>query len=215
MVKSPIKIIDSGSIPTTENLGAGQIAFGAVDGETKLYGSDGTTVTDLTASGEQGPQGPAGEDGITPTIGDNGNWFLGDTDTGKPSRGEQGPQGDPAAAPKKASYTGNLTYSNKVHCERYGDVVCVTMNSSDGAKLPKSGTSAGRLPVGYRPITAVSTICRYGANPTAMTDVYADNVGFLTVNTDGTVSWGFSTEPPDVQRWTWSISYVTNDSFPD
>lgn len=95
MVKSPIKIIDSGNIPTTENLGAGQIAFGAVDGETKLYGSDGTTVTDLTASGGQGPQGPAGEDGITPTIGDNGNWFLGDTDTGKPSRGEQGPQGDP------------------------------------------------------------------------------------------------------------------------
>ena len=28
--------------------------------------------------------------GITPTIGDNGNWFLGDTDTGKPSRGDNG-----------------------------------------------------------------------------------------------------------------------------
>ena len=97
MVKSPIKIIDSGTAPTTANLGEGQIAFGTVDGATKLYGSDGTTVTDLTASGSQGPQGPAGEDGITPTIGDNGNWFLGDTDTGKPSRGEQGPQG-PAGA---------------------------------------------------------------------------------------------------------------------
>ena len=32
-------------------------------------------------------------DGITPTIGDNGNWYLGDTDTGKPSRGETGPVG--------------------------------------------------------------------------------------------------------------------------
>ena len=29
-------------------------------------------------------------DGITPTIGNNGNWFLGDTDTGKPSRGADG-----------------------------------------------------------------------------------------------------------------------------
>lgn len=29
-------------------------------------------------------------DGITPTIGDNGNWYLGGTDTGKPSRGEKG-----------------------------------------------------------------------------------------------------------------------------
>ena len=43
---------------------------------------------------------PIGADGITPTIGDNGNWYLGSTDTGKPSRGEkgetglQGPQGD-------------------------------------------------------------------------------------------------------------------------
>ena len=31
--------------------------------------------------------------GITPTIGDNGNWFLGATDTGKPSRGEKGDTG--------------------------------------------------------------------------------------------------------------------------
>ena len=34
---------------------------------------------------------PIGLDGITPTIGDNGNWYLGATDTGKPSRGEKGP----------------------------------------------------------------------------------------------------------------------------
>ena len=31
--------------------------------------------------------------GITPTIGDNGNWYLGSTDTGKPSRGEKGDTG--------------------------------------------------------------------------------------------------------------------------
>ena len=63
MVKSPIKIIDSGTAPTTANLGEGQIAFGTVDGATKLYGSDGTTITDLTTSGGQGPQGPQGEPG--------------------------------------------------------------------------------------------------------------------------------------------------------
>ena len=43
--------------------------------------------------GDTGEQGPKGVDGITPTIGNNGNWYLGDTDTGKPSRGEMGPQG--------------------------------------------------------------------------------------------------------------------------
>lgn len=31
-----------------------------------------------------------GADGLTPTIGENGNWYLGETDTGKPSRGEKG-----------------------------------------------------------------------------------------------------------------------------
>ena len=41
---------------------------------------------------EQG--GEAGKDGITPTIGANGNWYLGDTDTGKPSRGATGAKGD-------------------------------------------------------------------------------------------------------------------------
>ena len=34
-----------------------------------------------------------GADGLTPTIGDNGNWYLGDTDTGKPSRGDKGETG--------------------------------------------------------------------------------------------------------------------------
>ena len=36
---------------------------------------------------------PIGADGITPTIGENGNWYLGDTDTNKPSRGEKGETG--------------------------------------------------------------------------------------------------------------------------
>ena len=43
--------------------------------------------------GADGQPGADGQDGITPTIGGNGNWYLGDTDTGKPSRGEMGPQG--------------------------------------------------------------------------------------------------------------------------
>lgn len=36
-----------------------------------------------------------GKDGLTPTIGENGDWFVGDEDTGKPSRGEKGNDGDP------------------------------------------------------------------------------------------------------------------------
>lgn len=35
-----------------------------------------------------------GKDGITPTIGENGNWFIGEIDTGLPSRGEKGEKGE-------------------------------------------------------------------------------------------------------------------------
>lgn len=93
-----------------------------VNGPTYLIDCEVTEVTDTNATykivaftntqgeegprGVQGPQGPQGEtgatgpagtdgaDGVTPTIGENGNWYLGETDTGKPSRGEQGPKGD-------------------------------------------------------------------------------------------------------------------------
>ena len=44
--------------------------------------------------GAAGADGAKGADGITPHIGDNGNWYLGGTDTGKPSRGATGAKGD-------------------------------------------------------------------------------------------------------------------------
>ena len=44
--------------------------------------------------------GTDGKDGITPTIGENGNWYLGDTDTGKPSRGAAGTNGKDGASGK-------------------------------------------------------------------------------------------------------------------
>lgn len=48
--------------------------------------ADGSGRADITYTGTL-----KGADGITPTIGANGNWYLGETDTGIPSRGEQGP----------------------------------------------------------------------------------------------------------------------------
>ena len=44
---------------------------------------------------------------IKPTIGDNGNWYLGNTDTNKPSRGEKGDKGDTGAigADGKSAYS--------------------------------------------------------------------------------------------------------------
>ena len=44
--------------------------------------------------------GADGKGGITPTIGKNGNWYLGSTDTGKPSRGADGTPGATGAPGK-------------------------------------------------------------------------------------------------------------------
>lgn len=60
----------------------------AADGKLQYNGSD---------VGLKGADGTDGKDGITPTIGANGNWYLDTTDTGKPSRGEKGDKGDPGS----------------------------------------------------------------------------------------------------------------------
>lgn len=52
-------------------------------------------------TGATGATGAKGADGITPTIGANGNWYLGSTDTGKPSRGATGAQGAAGAKGEK------------------------------------------------------------------------------------------------------------------
>lgn len=50
-----------------------------------------------------GQPGKDGKDGITPTIGANGNWYLGSTDTGKPSRGADGATGATGATGEKGT----------------------------------------------------------------------------------------------------------------
>ena len=55
---------------------------------------------DTGATGAPGKDGKDGTNGITPHIGDNGNWYLGSTDTGKPSRGATGAPGKDGAAGK-------------------------------------------------------------------------------------------------------------------
>lgn len=52
---------------------------------------DGTKVTKTVYDGEDGVDG---KDGVTPHIGVNGDWYIGNEDTGKPSRGERGEKGD-------------------------------------------------------------------------------------------------------------------------
>ena len=94
--------------------GAGSMDLRVSDGYIQYSTDGGSTWTNLIAvadlKGADGKLGAAGADGITPTIGSNGNWFLGSTDTGKPSRGSTGApgkggaKGDPGA-PGKDGHT--------------------------------------------------------------------------------------------------------------
>lgn len=63
----------------------------------KLSDSNGKLQYNGSDVGLKGDKGADGKDGITPTIGANGNWYLDTTDTGKPSRGEKGDKGDPGS----------------------------------------------------------------------------------------------------------------------
>lgn len=56
MVKSPNKVITSGTAPTTNNTSKGDLAFGTVNGETKLYGNTGTEVVELGGGGGGGSE---------------------------------------------------------------------------------------------------------------------------------------------------------------
>jgi hypothetical protein len=74
--------------------GGNDIQSAAIDdsGHLILTLTDGTTLDAGVAKGS---------DGVTPHIGDNGNWYIGSTDTGKPSRGANGANGSDGAQGEK------------------------------------------------------------------------------------------------------------------
>lgn len=69
----------------------------------KENGFDGTEAEWLAslkgAPGAAGANGKDGENGKTPYVGENGNWYIGADDTGKPSRGAKGEPGRDGVTP--------------------------------------------------------------------------------------------------------------------
>lgn len=79
--------------------------------------ADGETFQQKFNNGElKGQDGVSGADGITPHIGDNGNWFIGETDTNKPSQGTNGVNGNDGVGVTKSEVNTSgelvITYSN-------------------------------------------------------------------------------------------------------
>lgn len=88
-----------------------------------------------SASGPKGDKGDPGENGITPTIGSNGNWYLGDTDTGKPSRGATGSKGDTGTQGPKGDAGTAATIT---------EVSAVTLPYTSEATVTMGGTASAR-----------------------------------------------------------------------
>lgn len=98
--------------PATESEGIGVGLSPAKDGNnfvldisdvnegqpTKLVGVKTPTDADTNAAATvEYVEAKVASGGVTPHIGDNGNWYIGATDTGKPSRGATGAKGDTGA----------------------------------------------------------------------------------------------------------------------
>ncbi|GFO86455.1 DUF6273 domain-containing protein [Anaerostipes butyraticus] len=82
-----------GGTPGKDGVGISNIAKTGTAGLVDTYTitlTNNATYTFTVTNGKDGDDGDPGQDGITPTIGENGNWYLGETDTGNPSRGNNG-----------------------------------------------------------------------------------------------------------------------------
>lgn len=98
---------------------------------TSLLGSGNISIPkgdkgDKGDPGAKGDAGTNGTNGITPTIGSNGNWFLGSEDTGKPSRGEKGDTAEVEPTVITLNTTGMLDRKRKN---------LLTLDPSDANKL--------------------------------------------------------------------------------
>ena len=124
--------------------GAGTIDMRVADGYIQYSNDDGATWANLIAIADL--KGADGKNGITPTIGENGNWYLGTEDTGKPSRGATGPQG--ADGKDGANGTdGADGHTPVITASKSGKVTTIKVDgeeTADGAKITitdKTGTT--------------------------------------------------------------------------
>lgn len=130
------------------------------DGVTRTWVNNGPLQGAKGEKGDTGAQGPKGEpgatgpagangangtNGITPTIGADGNWYLGETDTGKPSRGEKGDTGStgPAGPAGKTPVKGTDYFTEAEKQEIAGDAAALVDLSGKQDKILVSGPLQG------------------------------------------------------------------------
>lgn len=121
----------------------GEQGIQGIPGKDGANGADGAQGPkgdkgDKGDQGEPGLPGTNGIDGLTPTIGENGNWFIGDVDTGVKAEGKDGQDGQDGQDGKDgvdATDCENHTWSYEVLREHtvttYGVTLAVCDNCGD------------------------------------------------------------------------------------
>lgn len=133
------------------------IRFKLLDSTVHMRASDASTIN--------------GKDGVTPHIGDNGNWYLGDVDTGNPSRGETGPKGNTGAdgyTPVRGTDYWTAADQNAIVSQAVTQIQPdISGLKSDLSDLAPAGAEVGQL---FR-VAAISVDGKYTMEPVDMLDV--------------------------------------------
>ena len=121
---------DKGETGTTPQLKIGEDNLWQVS-----YDNGATWVSlGVKATGEAGKDGEDGKNGLTPHIGENGNWWVGDTDTGvsaKGDRGDTGAKGADGVSPT-ASVTQTDDGAKFTVTDASGTTTAMIRNGTDG-----------------------------------------------------------------------------------
>ena len=108
---------------------------GLVDTYRILF-TDGSYFDYTVTNGAAGAAGAAGANGTTPHIGENGNWFIGDTDTGVKAEGKDGDAGSGSAltvVSVEKSATNGLVDTYTITFSDNSTATFTVTNGADGA----------------------------------------------------------------------------------
>ena len=186
---------------------AGQDGASGKDGNTPFIGENGNwwigdTDTGVKATGEKGEKGDTGEkgetgadgkdgasgkDGNTPFIGENGNWWIGGTDTGVKAtgeKGEKGEKGDTGANGKDGSCVGYFSAHGETNS--WGKLPLVVKKESGGLISYNSSNNTITLSKGHTYSLVFSGTVAVSANGddrtcvVALADGYSNDIGLDT-----------------------------------
>lgn len=134
--------------------------------------------------GETGQDGASGKDGNTPFIGENGNWWIGGTDTGVKAAGEKGEKGDTGANGKDGSCVGYFSAHGETNS--WGKLPLVVKKESGGLISYNSSNNTITLSKGHTYSLVFSGTVAVSANGddrtcvVALADGYSNDIGLDT-----------------------------------